>query len=256
MNQVQTDLQNGILHIIINRPEKKNALTSAMYQALVEAFQRAESDSAVRVVILRGNGDSFTAGNDIEDFVQNSWKDLAVPPPEAFIRAVAFATKPVIAAPHGLAVGVGTTILLHCDLVYAAEETRFSMPFVSLGIIPEAGSTWLLPLRIGYQRAAELLLLATPFSAQRAYELGIINRVVPGDQLLSTATAAAQSLMEKPASALRLSKEMMKKPFRADLDRIIREEIQGVASQLESPETREALTAFLQKRKPDFSRFR
>src|SRR6202020_2743320 len=119
------------------------------------------------------------AGNDIEDFVQKPWKGLAVPPAEQFIRAVAFASKPVIAAAHGLAVGIGTTILLHCDLVYAADETRFMMPFVNLGIVPEAGSTLLLPSLVGHQRASELMLLAAPFSAQRAYELGIVNRVVP-----------------------------------------------------------------------------
>ena len=160
-----------------------------MYDSLVAAIQRAEADDSIRVLILRGNGDSFTAGNDIEDFAQKPWKGQSMPPAEQFIRAVAFASKPVIAAAHGLAVGVGTTILLHCDLVYAAEETRFMMPFVNLGIIPEAGSTLLLPRMIGYQRAAELLLLAGPFSAQRAYELGIVNRVVPGDQLLATANA-------------------------------------------------------------------
>ncbi len=256
MELIQTELQNGVLHIVINRPEKKNALTSAMYEAMVGALQRAESDDAVRVLVLRGNGDSFTAGNDIEDFVQKPWKGRAVPPAEQFIRAVAFATKPVIAAAHGLAVGIGTTILLHCDLVYAAEDTKFMMPFVNLGIIPEAGSTLLLPALIGHQRAAELLLLATPFSAQRAYELGIVNRVVPGDQLLSVTTAAAQSLVEKPAGAIRLSKQMMKKHLTSELDTVIRDEVLAIAAKLESPETKEALSAFLEKRKPDFSRFR
>ncbi len=256
MDQIQTELQNGIFHIILNRPEKKNALTSAMYEAMVEALQRAESDPAVRVIFLRGKGDSFTAGNDIEDFVQKPWKGQSVPPAEQFIRAVAFAAKPVIAAVHGLAVGIGTTILLHCDLVYAAEETRFMMPFVNLGIIPEAGSTLLLPSLIGHQRAAELTLLAAPFSAQRAYELGIVNRVVPGDQLLSTSGAAAEALAEKPASAIRLTKKMMKQHLSADLDRVIREEVLAIAGQLDSPETGEALSAFLQKRKPDFSGFR
>jgi enoyl-CoA hydratase/carnithine racemase len=256
MDHIQTDLQNGVLHLILNRPEKKNALTSAMYDALVTAVQRAESDDAIRVLVLRGNGDSFTAGNDIEDFVQKPWQGQSVPPAEQFIRAIAFARKPVIAAAHGLAVGIGTTILLHCDLVYAAEETKFVMPFVNLGILPEAGSTLLLPSLIGHQRAAELLLLADPFSAQRAYELGIVNRVVPGDQLLSAASAAAQTLAGKPAGAVRLAKQMMKQHLRADLDRVIREEVLAIAGQLESPETGEALSAFLQKRKPDFSRFR
>ena len=256
MEQIQTQVENGIFHLVINRPEKKNALTSAMYDALVAGMQRAESDDSIRAVILRGNGDSFTAGNDIEDFVQKPWKGQSVPPAEQFIRAVAFARKPVIAAAHGLAVGIGTTILLHCDLVYAAEETKFMMPFVNLGIIPEAGSTLLLPSLIGQRRAAELFLLAEPFSAQRASELGIVNRVVPGDQLLSAAVTAAQKLAEKPASAIRLAKQMMKEHLRVDLDRVIREEVLAIAGQLESPETHEALSAFLQKRKPDFSQFR
>ena len=256
MDHIQTDLQNGVFHLILNRPEKKNALTSAMYDALVAEVQRAEADDSIRVLVLRGNGDSFTAGNDIEDFVQKPWQGQSVPPAEQFIRAIAFARKPVIAAAHGMAVGIGTTILLHCDLVFAAEETRFLMPFVNLGILPEAGSTLLLPSLIGHQRAAELLLLAQPFSAQRGYELGIINRVVPGDQLLSAVNAAAQALAEKPASAICLAKQMMKQHLRSDLERVIREEVLAIAEQLESPETGEALAAFLQKRKPDFSRFR
>lgn len=256
MNHIQSEIQDGILHIILNRPEKKNALTSAMYEAMVKILQEGEADDSVRVIILRGNGDSFTAGNDIEDFVQKPWKGQAVPPAEQFIRAVAFAEKPIIAAVHGLAVGIGTTILLHCDLVYAAEDTRFMMPFVNLGIIPEAGSTLLLPNLVGQRRAAELTLLATPFSAQRAYELGIVNRVVPPDQLLSSVITVAQALSEKPASAVRLAKQMMKQPLKADLDRVIREEVLAIAGRLDSPETAEALSAFLEKRKPDFSRFR
>lgn len=256
MDHVQTQVDNGVFHLILNRPEKKNALTSAMYDALVAAVQRAETDDSIRVLVLRGNGDSFTAGNDIEDFVQKPWKGQTVPPAEQFIRAIAFARKPVIAVAHGLAVGIGTTILLHCDLVYAAVETRFLMPFVNLGILPEAGSTLLLPSLVGHQLAAELLLLAEPFSAQRAYELGIVNRVVAADQLLPTATAAAQTLATKPASAICLAKQMMKQHLRADLERVIREEVLAIAEQLESPETGEALSAFVEKRKPDFSRFR
>ena len=255
MDQIQSEIQKGILQIAINRPEKKNALTSAMYEAMVEILQRAEADDSVRVIVLCGKGDSFTAGNDIEDFVQKPWKGQAVPPAEQFIRAVAFATKPVIAAVHGLAVGIGTTILLHCDLVYAAEDARFMMPFVNLGILPEAGSTLLLPRLIGHQRACELLLLAAPFSAQRAYELGIVNRVVPGDQLLSVVATAAQGLLEKPAGAIRAAKQMMKEHLKPDLDRVIREEVLAIARRLDLPETGEALRAFLEKRKPDFSRF-
>ncbi len=253
MDQILTELQGGTLHVIINRPEKKNALTSAMYLAMVEAFQRAESDDSIRVIVLRSNGDSFTAGNDIEDFVRQPWKGESVPLPEQFIRAVAFATKPVIAAVHGLAVGVGTTILLHCDLVYAADDATFTMPFVNIGIVPEAGSTLLLPRLIGYQRAAELLLLGTPFTAQRAYELGMVNGVVPAGQLLAAVAKTSQALCEKPPGAIKIAKQLLKKPLSQELDRVIREEILEVAKRLQSPETAEAMTAFLQKRKPVFS---
>jgi len=256
VNHIQTEAQNGVLQLILNRPEKKNALTSAMYDELVACLEQAQADDSIRVMVLRGNGDSFTAGNDIEDFLQKPWKGQAVPPAEQFIRAVAFATKPIIAAVHGLAVGIGTTILLHCDLVFAAEDAKFMMPFVNLGIIPEAGSTLLLPSLIGHQRAAELLLLAAPFSAQRAYELGIVNRVLPSDQAAAAALTAAQELAGKPSGAIRLAKQMMKKHLASDLDHVIREEVLAIAGRLDSPETVEALTAFMEKRKPDFSRFR
>jgi len=256
MDQIQTELRDSILHLVINRPEKKNALTSAMYTALVDAMQRADADDAVRVILLRGTGDSFTAGNDIEDFIRKPWKGQAVPSAEQFIRAVAFARKPVVAAVHGMAVGIGTTILLHCDLVYAAEDARLLMPFVNLGLVPEAGSTLLLPELIGQRRAAELLLLASPFTAQRAYELGIVNQVLAPHEVVPAAEQAARILAERPANAIRRSKQMMKEHLKADLDRVIREEVQAIATMLDSPESREALSAFVEKRKPDFSKFR
>jgi enoyl-CoA hydratase/carnithine racemase len=169
--------------------------------------------------------------------------------------AVTGTTKPVIAAVHGAAVGIGTTILLHCDLVYASDDAKLMMPFVNLGIVPEAGSTVLLPATIGYQRSAELLMLGGPLSAQRAYELGLVNKVVAPEALLSTALEAAQKLLEKPAGALLATKRLLKKPLHAELERAMREEVDVVRARLDSPETKEALTAFLQKRKPDFSRF-
>jgi enoyl-CoA hydratase/carnithine racemase len=255
MEQVQTELQGRVLHIILNRPEKKNALTSPMYLELVRAFEAGESDKTVRAFVLRSNGDSFSAGNDIEDFLQKPWKNDAVPPAERFIRTVANLEKPIVAAVHGSAAGIGATILLHCDLVYAADDTRFLMPFVNIGLIPEAGSTLLLPQRIGYQRAAELLLLATPYSAQRAHELGLVNHVVPVSEVVVAASSAAQTLAEKPAASIRLSKKMMKQHYRSELNQVMREEVLAIAEKLESPECHEALTAFLQKRKPDFSGF-
>jgi len=256
MGHIQSELRDDVLRITIDRPEKKNALTGAMYNALAEAVERGEASPDVRVLLLDGNGDSFTAGNDLEDFVANPWKQDIDPPAIRFITTVVHARKPIVAAVHGSAVGVGVTILLHCDLVYAADNAKLMMPFVNLGIVPEAGSTVLLPLLIGHQRAAELLMLGTPISAQRAYELGMVNAVVPLDALMPTAMHAAQMLAERPAAALRATKALMKKAGTAEMGRALREEVEVIAQRLGSPETREALTAFLEKRRPDFKQFR
>ena len=256
MGHVQTELNSGILRITIDRPEKKNALTNAMYTGLADAVEQGEANPDVRVMLLHGNGDSFTAGNDLEDFVANPWKGQAVPSALRFIAAVAGAKKPIVAAVHGMAVGIGVTILLHCDLVYAADNARLVMPFVNLGIVPEAGSTVLLPALLGHQRAAELLMLAAPVTAQRAYELGLVNAVVAPETMLATALAAAQQLTEKPAAALRATKALLRKAGQAELERAMREEVQTIGERLGSPETREALAAFLEKRKPNFAQFR
>jgi enoyl-CoA hydratase/carnithine racemase len=256
MGHIATELKADVLRITIDRPEKKNALTMAMYTALAEAVEQADSNSDVRVILLHGNGDSFTAGNDLEDFMANPWKGNEIPPAVRFMMAVAHATKPVIAAVHGSAVGIGVTILLHCDLVYAADNAKLVMPFVNLGIVPEAGSTVLVPLLIGHQRAAELFMLSAPMTAQRAYELGFVNAVTTPDKLLDTALGVAQMLAEKPLAALRATKALMKKPWAADVEQAIHEELKILAERLTSPECREALTAFLQKRKPNFRQFR
>jgi len=255
LGHIQTELHDDILRITIDRPEKKNALTLAMYTALAEAVEHGEADPNVRVMLLHGNGDSFTAGNDLQDFMANPWTGQEVPPAVRFMLAVTRAKKPVIAAVQGSTVGIGVTILLHCDLVYAADNAKLVMPFVNLGIIPEAGSTLLAPALMGHQRAAELLMLGAPISAQRAYELGLVNAVVPPEELLETAMGAAQALAEKPAAAVRATKELMKKPMAAEVERVIQDELQVLAERLKSPECREALMAFLQKRKPDFKQF-
>ena len=256
MGHIQTARKDDVLRITIDRPEKKNALTGAMYTALADAVEQGDANPDVRVMLLDGNGDSFTAGNDLEDFVANQWKGQGVPPAVRFITTVVHAKKPIVAAVQGAAVGVGVTILLHCDLVYAADNAKLTMPFVNLGIVPEAASTVLLPLQIGHQLASELLMLGTPISAQRAYELGMVNAVVPPDALLPTAMNAAQMLAEKPAAALRATKALMKKAGETELERALREEVKVIAECLGSPETREALTAFLEKRKPNFKQFR
>jgi enoyl-CoA hydratase/carnithine racemase len=254
MSQIEVERDGAVTSIAINRPEKKNALTADMYDALSQAVEEAEADAGVRVLLLHGKGDAFTAGNDLQDFLQKPWKGRARPPAVRFINAVAHASKPIVAAVHGLVVGVGTTILLHCDLVYAAEETRFMMPFVNLGIVPEAASTVLLPLLIGRQRASELFMLGAPLAAQRAYEIGMVNAVLPVDKLLATAAEAAQALAAKPAAALRATKTLMRRHYQAEVDRALREEVEVISERLESAETREALAAFLEKRKPDFSK--
>lgn len=255
MSHVESERSGAVLRIAINRPEKKNALTADMYDALSSALEQAEADDGVRVILLHGKGEAFTAGNDLEDFLKKPWKGQNIPPAVRFIHAVARAKKPIVAAVQGLAVGVGTTILLHCDLVYAAEDAKLIMPFINLGIVPEAASTVLLPLAIGRQRAAELFMLGAPLSARRAYEIGLVNAVVASDALLATAAAVAQQLAEKPAGALRACKALMTRAQQSEVERAMREEVMVISERLESPETKEALSAFLEKRKPDFSRF-
>lgn len=255
MSHVEVGRNGAILDLAINRPEKKNALTAEMYTVLAEAIEQAEADLAIRVILLRGIGENFTAGNDLQDFMQKPWKGEATPPAVRFIRAVAGAKKPIVAAVQGLVVGVGTTILAHCDLVYSTKEARFLMPFIDLGIVPEAASTFLFPLLMGRQRASELFLMGAPLTAQRAYEIGLVNAVLFPEELLATVRAVAQVLAEKPAGAVLACKELMKRPYQAETERALREEVEIIAERLESPETREALSAFLQKRKPDFSKF-
>lgn len=254
MAHVEVERNGAVLRIAIDRPEKKNALTAEMYNALSNALDQAEADGAIRVILLHGRGEAFTAGNDLEDFLKIPWQGQAVPPAVRFIRAMAGAKKPIVAAVQGLAVGVGTTILLHCDLVYAADDARFMMPFINLGIVPEAATTVLLPLLVGHQRAAELFLLAAPLTAQRAYELGLVNAVLAPDALLSTATAVARQLAEKPPAAVLACKALMRRAFQSEVERALSEEVAVIAERLDSPETKEALSAFLEKRKPDFSR--
>ena len=256
MSHVQCKFDGGVQCIAINRPEKKNALTAEMYSALADAIGQGEADPAVRVLLLHATGEAFTAGNDLIDFLQKPWAGEEIPPAVRFIRAMTYAKKPVVAAVQGLAVGVGVTILLHCELVYAAKGAKFIMPFIDLGIVPEAASTLLLPALIGHQRAAELLMLGSPLDAQRAYELGLVNAVVFPEALFATALQAAQKLAEKPVGALLACKRLMKQAYCTEVDRALREELREVKDRLDSPETKEALTAFVEKRKPDFTKFR
>jgi enoyl-CoA hydratase/carnithine racemase len=243
-----------IARIQLNRLEKKNAITAEMYVQLAEALAAADADPGTRVMLLSGSKDCFTAGNDLADFLERP-PSGAGSPTWRFLELMPALTKPVVAAVGGPAVGVGTTMLLHCDLVYASSAARFQLPFVALGIVPEFGSTYLLPLLAGYQRAAELLLLAQPFDAQKALEIGLITGVVEPDDLLATAEKAAARLAELPPESLRLTKRLMKSAHAEHVRRTIEEEGRIFRERLGSPEAKEALRAFLEKRKPDFSRF-
>jgi enoyl-CoA hydratase/carnithine racemase len=254
MDEILTETRDGILRIEINRPDKKNALTAAMYQAMADAIRLAEADGKVRVVLIHGKTDLFTAGNDLQDFLDNPPRDENRPVFQ-FLYGISQAQKPIVAAVAGPAVGVGTTMLLHCDLVYAAPNARLQLPFVNLGLVPEAGSSLLLPALIGYQRAAELLLLGEPFTAQKAKEIGLVTDVVPEDQLFDTAMVQAKKLAAKPAASLRLTKRLMKQGQMAAVAQQIKLESAQFGERLSSPEAKEAFSAFLEKRKPDFSKF-
>ncbi len=208
---ILTSKENGILVIEFNRPEKKNSITAAMYQIIADALKDAQTDARVRVILFCGKQDAFTAGNDLEDFLNSDKQgELAGRPVAQFMFQLTAATKPVIAAVAGVAVGIGTTMLLHCDLVYAADNAKFSMPFAKLGLCPEFCSSVLLPQAVGYQRAAEKLFLGESFSAQEAYEMGMVNKVLPLDELLRFAMAQAAKLTLLPASSLRVTKSLMK----------------------------------------------
>ena len=251
---VLTELDDRVLRVELSRPEKKNALTPEMYRALTEALARAESETQVRAVLIHGRPDCFSAGNDLKDFLQRP-SQRGEPPAIAFLGRIASARKPLVAAVGGPAVGIGTTMLLHCDFVYAAPETRFQLPFVPLGIVPEAASSLLLPHLAGYHRAAELLLLGQPFDAAKALAAGIVTGIVPQSALLEQARSIARALAALPPESLRLTKELMKRQLAPAVAERMREEGRLFQERLSSPEAVEAFTAFFEKRKPDFSRF-
>jgi enoyl-CoA hydratase/carnithine racemase len=245
---------DGILRIQINRPEKKNALSVAMYAQMALALKEAESDPAIRVMVIHGDPQVFTSGNDLVDFMNaaQSGEGRAV---FDFLQAINAAAKPLVAAVNGPAVGIGTTMLLHCDLVYAGEGSKFQLPFVNLGLCPEAASTLLLPRAIGYLRAAELLLLGEIFSAAKAREYGLVTEVVPAGEELDAAMAAARRLAAKPPASLRVTKMLMKKASTGEAWQRMQEEGEQFAKMLRAPEAAEAFRAFFEKRPPDFSKF-
>lgn len=242
---------DGVLELRFNRPEKRNAITGAMYGALTAALGDAAARPAVRAVLIAGEGDIFTAGNDIKDFLAMSG-GLDGAPPSQFIRAIATFEKPLVAAVHGPAIGIGTTLLLHCDLVYASPEASLSVPFVDLGLVPEAGSSLLLPSRVGLARAAALLLLGEPMDAEAARAAGLVTAIVPAADLRGHARAKARTLAAKPPAALAATRALMRGDPGALLAQMDRESA-AFSQALKGAEAHEAFTAFLERRKPDFS---
>ena len=247
----------GVRTITFNRVDKKNSITQAMYAAMSAALASAEQDAAVRCVVFQGDMAIFSAGNDIGDFLQQGSGAQSAAGDDApvwrFLRAISGFSKPVIAAVCGPAVGIGTTLLLHCDLVYAGDNAAFSLPFVNLGLCPEAASSLLLPQMLGYHRAAEALLLGEPFMAEAALEVGLVNRVVPPSECNAYAQAQARKLAAKPLSALVETKRLMKAGQQGAVKAQMAEEGASFGRLLTAPAAKEAFTAFMEKRKPDFS---
>ncbi|RYZ42546.1 MAG: enoyl-CoA hydratase [Myxococcaceae bacterium] len=241
---VLTQLDAGVLSVTFNRPEKKNAFTHAMYEAATAALLDADRRDDVRVVLLSGAGGAFTAGNDIGDFVEHppAGEDSAV---FRYLRALASMAKPVLAAVEGAAVGIGTTMLLHCDYVVAGDKTRFCMPFVNLGLCAEGASSLLLPRAAGFALASELLLFGDPFDASTALRAGIINKAVPEAQLKEVATERARALASRPAQALKVTKQLIRGPLREQVDTTMKREGAEFIQRLHSDEAREALMSFM-----------
>ena len=250
---VVVSADGGVLEIRLNRPEKKNALTRAMYEAVSRALEQADADPVIRVALLTGTGDTFTSGNDVKDF-QERGADRAPRGGSRFLPVISSFQKPLIAAVNGAAIGVGTTMLLHCDLIVAVRFARFVMPFTSLGLVPEAASSLLVPRLLGHQRASALLLLGEPLDASTAHEWGLVNRMVEDTELMPVARDMARRLASLPPQAVRLTKRLMKHG-NGDVAGRIAEEIGLFSERLASPEAQEAFAAFMEKRKPDFSKF-
>lgn len=255
ISEVKTDLSAGVLTVTLSRPAKKNALTNAMYAALADAIQRADTDQDVRVLLIQADGEIFTSGNDISEFAaQSAGADAEERHVMRFLRGLASTSVPIIAAVQGKAVGVGTTMLLHCDYVLLGDDAELMTPFVNLALIPEAASSYLLPQRIGYARAFEMFSLGEPVSAESAFAWGIANKVVPAADLHVEAKQMAVKIAAKPLGSLTAMKRLMRDSERTlaqiDLETGVFEK------RLQSAEAREAFAAFAQKRQPDFSRIR
>jgi enoyl-CoA hydratase/carnithine racemase len=252
MDEIVAEHVGSILRVQLNRPTKLNAMTSAMYVALADIFNEAANDERTRVVLWHGAGDAFCAGNDIDDFLKHP-PGPGESPQAKLMEALVNFDKPIVAAVHGAAIGGGTTMLTHCDFIYAAENTKFQMPFINLALVPEFGSSCSVPARIGHLRAAELILLGSPFDGKRAAEWGLVTEAVSDKDALPKAIETARKLAAKPTAALQASKKLMKQPFREQIKAAMKAENEEFSVQVRSEDAKEALTAFLEKRKPDFT---
>jgi enoyl-CoA hydratase/carnithine racemase len=252
--QIIAQLDNRVLTLSLNRPERKNALTLAMYGALADLIKSADADNEVRVLVLTGSDEFFTSGNDLMDFM-NEPEIHDNHPVVRFMEALRHCSKPVVAVVRGHAIGIGTTMLLHCDLVYAADDARLQLPFVNLGLCPEYASSYLVPRLVGQQKAAELFLLGEPFSGAEAAALGLVTKAVPWDELTEYSRAKIARLAQQPPGAVRRTKALLRVATSVAVDSSLSTEYAGFASGLASDECKESVTAFFEKRAPDFSRF-
>jgi enoyl-CoA hydratase/carnithine racemase len=256
---ILTTTEAGLLTLTFNRLPRKNAITAVMYQTMADALVAANTDTTIRAILIAGQPEIFTAGNDLDDFMKNSAPVPGMKPEDRavfqFMRALIGCTKPVIAAVSGAAIGIGTTLLLHCDLVYAADNARFSLPFVQLGLCPEFGSSLLLAQVAGYPRAAEKLLLGDAFPAEEALAMGLISKVLPAAELRAYAETQAAKLAALPPASVRATKALLRHPCEKAVRAAIASESELFLQMLQGPEAKEAFAAFFEKRKPDFSRF-
>lgn len=251
---IHTEINDRVMTIRFNRADKKNAITRAMYWALIDTLNAAATNAEVRVVLLAGAPDAFSAGNDMQDFLSQPPQDDRAPVGN-FMRALAGFPKPVVAAVTGIAVGIGVTMLLHCDFVYLGQKARLQLPFVSLGLCPEFASSYVLPRLIGNARASELILSGEPFTADQALQLGLVNGVLPEAEVEAHAVARAAKLALQPPHAVRVAKKLLRGWTADTFEKALRVEFGQLVPMLTMPEAQEAMNAFMQKRKPDFSKF-
>jgi enoyl-CoA hydratase/carnithine racemase len=250
---IRIETANGLMSLVFDRAERRNAITAAMYAQLADGLAQAAMDDSVRVVLIHGDENVFTAGNDLADFRDNPPQGTDTPV-QRFLQGLLDFDKPLVAAVCGHAVGVGTTMLLHCDLVYAGDNAKFATPFVNLGLCPEAASSLLLPRLAGHPKAAEVLLFGEPFGADDALAMGLANEVLPAPDTIARARVRAAELATRPLSSLVVTKRLMRAPLRQACDEAMAAEGEQFRRMLREPAAREAFAAFMEKRKPDFSR--